>query len=84
MYPRGPHIPLLGSSVTVLVGSTSFSTIYRVYSMRARLESDVSLLIFFPASPCRIVHIASTHDYLLNEWMDGPIQGKLNVSLVLY
>ena len=52
--------------------------------MRARLESDVSLLIFFPASPCRIVHIASTHDYLLNEWMDGPIQGKLNVSLVLY
>lgn len=52
--------------------------------MRAGFESDVSSLFFFSASPCRIEHIAGTHDYLLNEWMhgwmDGPIQGKLNVS----
>ena len=47
MCPRGPRIPLLGSSVTVLVGSISFSTAYRVYSMRAGFESDVSSLFFF-------------------------------------
>lgn len=54
--------------------------------MRARLESDVSLLIFFSASPCRIERIASTHDYLLNEWMDGwtnPRKAECEFSIVL-
>ena len=86
MCSRGPRIPLLGSSVTVLVGSTSFPTIYRVFSMRAGFESDVSSLFFFPASPCRIEHIAGTHDYLLNEWMDGwtnPRKAECELSIVL-
>ena len=42
--------------------------------------------IFFPASPCRIEHIAGTHDYLLNEWMDGwtnPRKAECELSIVL-
>lgn len=41
---------------------------------------------FFPASPCRIEHIAGTHDYLLNEWMDGwtnPRKAECELSIVL-
>ena len=70
MCSRGPRIPLLGSSVTVLVGSTSFPTIYRVFSMRAGFESDVSSLFFF--SCISLQNWAySRHPWLPVEWMDG-------------
>ena len=57
------------------VGTTSFSSIYRVCSVRAGFESGVSLPCF-SAFPCRTEHTAGTHDYLLNGWMDGSIDQR--------